>query len=565
MFDRFLLNDATGRRLHINWSKSIPGLVRAPLFSPEIDRGFVVSYLEKSREYELISFHPENGDIDWSCNLVNGGYGSLAVSHNVVAVPTKFVDVTGVDAHKGEILWTWKGYARVRSPIAVTEDGCFLFSCGSTIIVVNAEGKEKLRIEENGSFFYGLVHQIKTSSGNIYISHLTWTNSKGRSQVGVAAFYDSGKIKWRIDLGEAQIISSDTSGTILSNDTLYCAAGRRVAAVDPFTGYLLWCVETDTLVGRQMPTVAKDRLFVPSISGHLYCLDINNGEEIWRFIADTIINTPVSILGDLAIVSVDGQVHMLLMENGNPFDKIATGHSPYSAITFYNGRAFLGGGDPPYHGRLYAFDLADRLALPQYVCRTEATGARDDRTDFTLQVEITNAPRSITDIYLDSSVLSEEITNGSQGKINEYERYGNHFVFSVPIRNTIVSGQYCIDLEIHLNDGSLISRTALVEIKPTNNLPKRVLLHDITPISQISPWHSGAAVVDMVKRYYGQKPVDQEAFRQLVDNIREASGYEPFNLWRIVTRRALSTAADRFEDLPEVKNGNIKVNTDGVE
>lgn len=560
MFDGFLVHDANQKRLTLRWSRYIPGLVRVPIFSQSTDTGFVVSYKEKTREYVLHCFAPESGEAIWEANLINGGYGAPALGQRTVAVPTKFIDVTGIDTKTGAVRWVWAGHARVRSPIAHDHD-TFLFSCGPSLIQLDEGGEPVGRIDEPGHFFFGLPHRTH----NMIVSQATWTNASGRSQIGLLAYELDGKLLWKADLGEGQIISSDTSGFAQLGTDIWCCGSHRIFAVDATTGAILWAHPTKGIVGRQMPVEHRGRLYVPSVCGEVLCLDSESGEPIWTFRGRSIVNTPVSVLGDLVAVSVDGQIHLLEAATGRPFDQIPTGHSPYSAITFWHDRAFIGGGDPPYHGRLYCFDLTERERQHEFVCTAKTVGALDGRESFVLQAEISNVTDEIIGAHLNASVLTEEITNGANRELMPTERDGNRFIFEVPLRSSAVAGLYCLDITLKLATCRMISRTALVQIERAAPIPNRFLLHEITPMAQTDPLHSGAAAIQMLKAYYGQPVPDQVDLREMVDYIRARSGYEPFNIWRIVARRALSTSACNIRELPEFGQQSLPINADGVE
>ena len=51
----------------------------------------------------------------------------------------------------------------------------------------------------------------------------------------------------------------------------------------------------------------------------------------------------------------------------------------------------------------------------------------------------------------------------------------------------------------------------------------------------------------------------------MVDYITEKSDYEPFNVWRIALRRALSANARSAQELPEYGKENLAVSPDGIE
>jgi hypothetical protein len=106
-------------------------------------------------------------------------------------------------------------------------------------------------------------------------------------------------------------------------------------------------------------------------------------------------------------------------------------------------------------------------------------------------------------------------------------------------------------LEFMGKDGARGFQVALVELPRRKALPNSVLLSSIARIRQEDPRYSGAAVYQMIERHYGYPGTSQAERRRMVDWIRNRSGYQPFDVWRILLRRAATSSATRLEDLPE--------------
>ncbi len=96
-------------------------------------------------------------------------------------------------------------------------------------------------------------------------------------------------------------------------------------------------------------------------------------------------------------------------------------------------------------------------------------------------------------------------------------------------------------------------------------MPSRVLLSNTQPITQEGALLSGASVMQMVQSYFDIPLTQQSEIRGMVDYITEKSDYEPFNVWRIALRRALSANARSAQELPEYGKENLAVSPDGIE
>ena len=49
----------------------------------------------------------------------------------------------------------------------------------------------------------------------------------------------------------------------------------------------------------------------------------------------------------------------------------------------------------------------------------------------------------------------------------------------------------------------------------------------------------------------------QKNIREMIDAVRDLSGYEPFQTWRIILRRVLTSQAKSQQELPEFSLGLI--------
>jgi len=547
MFEEALFCPTKSRRLQTRWSSTIPALVRLPLFSSITGLGYVILYKERTREYLLHCFDPDTGALQWQTRLPNGGYGAHAIGNSIIAVPSRFSDITGIDARTGSISWIHRTDARVRSPVNYSNEK-FTFSSGQDIYELTEAGQIISKTSLAGHFFFGLVKYVDDAM----LSLATFTNENGYSQLALISFSGSGQVAWKTDLGAGQIISSETSGFSLHENNIYCAAGKSMYCIRIEDGTIAWRRPMPDIVGRQMPTIHANRIYIPSAKGRIHCLQTEDGSQNWTFNGSTIATTPVSILGELACACMDGSLVLLDAETGSEFDSIATGHSPYSGLTFWQGKAYLGGGDPPYHGRLYCFDLIDRQAEPEYSCTVRTLDATEHGDTIEIQLKVSNTPQAISNVFLDASSIPALSESSFQS--SPTERSKNCFTFSIPIRRKIVPNVYSVSFSMNLSTGETIHRPACIVIQPKMERPARHIIEKIQPRFQTSPLNSGAAVLQMIQEHYSQPVAKQEDIREMLDYIIDRSHYEPFNIWRIALRRLISSNALSKEDLPEYKH-----------
>ena len=133
------------------------------------------------------------------------------------------------------------------------------------------------------------------------------------------------------------------------------------------------------------------------------------------------------------------------------------------------------------------------------------------------------------------------------------------FAFRIPLPCTISSGDFVILMYLHTSSGKCLVRPVCISLKRRKPLPSRAYLTHIPDIVQEKPTYSGAAIGSMLKNLYGDH-VKQTDLREMIDFSLNRSGYEPFQTWRILLRRILTSSADKKDQLPECKQLAIRDN-----
>ena len=89
---------------------------------------------------------------------------------------------------------------------------------------------------------------------------------------------------------------------IIANNKLYLASSLTdsVSAYNASTGQFLWCFYTNGPV-RFAPVVDRGKIYFGSDDGLLYCLNANDGKEIWRFRA---VPSARTVLGNRRVISL---------------------------------------------------------------------------------------------------------------------------------------------------------------------------------------------------------------------------------------------------------------------
>lgn len=117
---------------------------------------------------------------------------------------------------------------------------------------------------------------------------------------------------------------------------------------------LLWRFATDGPV-YSSPAVVEGVLYVGSMDGHLYALDIATGDLRWRFhTGPGFISSPAIAEGVVYIGSHDGHVYALHAANGDLLWRYATDGPVFSSPSVVKSVVYAGSMD----GHLYALDAA---------------------------------------------------------------------------------------------------------------------------------------------------------------------------------------------------------------
>lgn len=542
MFNTQLRSSNPAGRARLVWVRRISGLIRTPVFDPHhSDRAFVVVYDEKRRSYEVEAFQPSDGTTLWSSVVPNGGYGAPAVREGQIVVLSRFTDVTALDTNDGTRLWTYETQSRVRSPINVIDD-LTVFTSGGELIGLDINGEPKLKAYFPGTFFFGLC---VAGPSNSLLSLGTYSAKSGESRLMLFSFERDGTERWTRDLGIGDIASSDTSGILVQNGIAFVGAVNKIIAVNANDGHLLWEAPISQFAHRSICNTDDERIYATTVDGDVTAFDQATGEMVWsRHLADEGIWMPVSIIGDRLLVEAGGVLQILDTVSGMRFQEIPVGHCPYSACALRDNQMLLGGGDPPYFGLLFSFLFTEtpETGWRCFLERQSITLTLNEAIDLTVTVEGTT--EEVASLTMDLSSI------GGEAEAQPYKRAGNTFVFTVQPGPGRHWGIYALPVHIVMQ-GSKELTTVRLELREPDTLPMRVLLTDVPVIEQESPNFSGAACIQALRALYGDE-VQQKDIRNMVDKILEhAPGYSPFQLWRIIARRAMLTSAHTAEEMPE--------------
>ena len=160
--------------------------------------------------------------------------------------------------------------------------------------------------------------------------------------------------------------------------------------------------------GRSQPTIINQRLYIGSSDHHLYCLDAQNGNQIWQFLArGAIYSTPTVANGIVYFGAEDGYIYALDAQSGALRWRYQTGAGVESQPAVSDDVLYVGSND----GHFYAFDASSgKRYWRSYI------GA-NEQTDSLANLDISTQPaiyRSIVCISTETTVYAFDIKDGKR-------------------------------------------------------------------------------------------------------------------------------------------------------
>lgn len=543
MFRNFLSANRHFTQLNAEWVKKIGGLIRVVIFDSDENssKAFVVVYHEQKNQYAAIAFDTKTGDTYWTKCVANGGYGAPAITEDAFVLPTKFTNIIALSKEDGRELWQVETNCRVRSPLNIVENKIY-FSSGGTIFELESDGKVTNQWHCEGAFFYGSIDVFN----ELIISLGTIEDDQGDSVIKVFAFHKKGNLVYSLPVSKSAVVSADTIGVTWQNEIGFIGGDNLIMSFRANDGKILWTSKVEGFAGRQACSIDDKNVYYSTLSGVVGALNIINGAHVWSInTKDTTIVSPISVVGNHILVLADAHLNVLKSNSGQLISKMPVGHSPYSMLSIKTDYVLLGAGEPPHNGLLFAFKLTDNDPVKQkYECFLSSSNAFIESPFVDFLIHVSDADENLVSAKLDGSIFNiPEPIDGERIDTST-------FAFRVSLPPTISSGDFVIPVYLSLHSGECLIKPVFVTLNRKNPLPQRAYLNHIPDIVQEKPTYSGAAIGATIKNLHGDH-IEQADLREMVDFSLLHSGYEPFQTWRIILRRVLTSSANKKDQLPE--------------
>lgn len=361
-------------------------------------------------------------------------------------------------------------------------------------------------------------------------------------------------ILFEIDLGKGSVISTDSSGFWLDGEYLYTANDDVLFKVNISNGQIVWKVRTKGDADRQFPIADDNQVYYTTLSGYIESIDKSDGHKLWsKKTGEKLIVTPPSIIGDTVIVGADDSLLMLDKKDGRTFGKTSTGHSPYSAPTYFNGHLYIGAGEPPVHGLMLSYDLQKNSYEKDEIIQSYTTNNTLDSSILELVITTNELWEQAT---IDPSVISPNT------EVIAKQMVPHVFNFLINLNSKNVEGLYALPITLK-NKNNEKTEIITIELNRVIPLPAKTKINKFDHlVKQEDMFTSGAALSQMVEKQYG-KNISQKDFRSIIDYLKEQSGWEDadFQTWRLILKRALSSPAHNLQEFKEEEQKHLGNNT----
>lgn len=542
MFRRTLISDAHGsglRYLSVDWADAHPWLVRVPFFDDEdADSVYANAYCEKTQEYIVTKYRCRSGEVLWQQRVVNGGYGTPAVFGDSVVSLDGFDSVVFLDKYTGRKLRRIRYGSRIRSSVNVF-GGCCWLTHASHVVALDRGGDEVHDYHVERAFLYGDVTLFRDL---VIVTGTRFCERDNSGHKFVWAINEAtGRQHYSIDLGSGNVISSDVSGIWLQDERGYASNNDRVFCFDVETGRVIWTADTPGNVHRHTVVSDGDGVFFTTLTGAFGKLDARDGRLLWQKKAGERIVSPPAIYSGSLLVCSDASLYVCDKSTGLAYQKLPIGHIPYSAPTIWNGRVYVGGGEPPSNGAMIAFEASARDVLKPEVEELFCLDNSIEGEGLSVSIAMRHDWDSV---FVDASVISE--CGGVAATMLGPRRACLH----IPLKTACLPGHYALPLMCVRDSGDCHTDIITVELKRDRPLPEAVRLPQFEKrVQEVDAFNSGSALIQMVYSRYG-KAIDQEDFRAIIDHLKERSGWEDadFQTWRLIMKRALSSPATTLEE-----------------
>jgi outer membrane protein assembly factor BamB len=204
-----------------------------------------------------------------------------------------------VDVATGSVVWTYETGNFINGTVAVDGNYAIFGGCDGLLHVIDITTGKAAREIEVASYIAG---SPSLENGKAYIADY--------DGYFTCVDYRDGTFEWDW-WNEASQVSFIASPAISRDRVIIGNRDRHVYCLDKNSGELIWKVNT----GRQVEAsavVTQDRVLAANMSGVLMLMDINDGDVIWSYeVGSGIFSNPALLQDKIVFGAQDGMVYCL--------------------------------------------------------------------------------------------------------------------------------------------------------------------------------------------------------------------------------------------------------------
>ena len=302
----------------IAWQQSVGKA--GPGFAPAVTAAGLYA---AATDGTLVRLDTATGRVVWRASAGRTLSAGPGASESLVVVGTDKGDVLAFDAD-GKALWNTRVSSEVIAPPRVSDNVVIVFPGDGRIYgLAGADGKTAWVDQRTNPSL-----TVRNAAGGLVTRGGLLVGTAGGRLLAIDA--RTGTIAWDGTVAtpkgatELERIADVTSLPYV-DETEVCAAAYqgRVACFDLVRGTLHWSRDVSSLAGI---TADAQRLYVVDDKGVVQAFDRSNGASVWKqdVLSKRRIGGP-QVLGDsIAVVDVEGYLHLLSRNDGTYVGRIAT-------------------------------------------------------------------------------------------------------------------------------------------------------------------------------------------------------------------------------------------------
>lgn len=248
----------------------------------------------------LYSLNAADGKFQWKYPSDGGIVTRPLVFDGNIFFGSEDQRLHSISQRTGKVVWTYYTEGKIYSSPRISESHVFFGSDDNDMHAVNVNTGRAIWKHSTGA----PIH----STPLIENSLIYFGNESGM----VSAVDFRGEMKWRFQAKRAV-----TSSPVAKGQSVYVASlDGHLYALDMKNGWPIWKFR----LGKgtvSSPALADDFIFVGSVDGFIYCIDAHTAKEVWRFHTENqVSSSPVIYKDSLYCGSVDGNMYCLEYRTG---------------------------------------------------------------------------------------------------------------------------------------------------------------------------------------------------------------------------------------------------------